>query len=168
MAFRVDLKTAENGDVDMATADKSKRHRAVKGRCTRKRADRPTPGISEHRMSHSLLRDRSGADQSVLGLEEHCESRRKIIRDSGGNADPEIDQVARAKFKRYASCDNGLGLHGSPVAYEIIDKWRGSHDVVWRDDADRDDVLRGDDHRPGRHCHDRIEITRGQRKGKVT
>jgi hypothetical protein len=63
-------------------------------------------------MRHALLGDRAGADQPVLGLEEHVEPRRHVVRDQSRNADAQIDQVARTKLKRHALRNDRLGVHG--------------------------------------------------------
>src|SRR6201999_2750103 len=112
MALRVDLPTAEHGDVDMAATDQGERHRAVEGGCARKRADRPAAGIGQQGMRHALLGHRSGADQAILRLEEYIESRRHVVRDQGGYANAEIDQISRAEFERYSPRYDGLSIHG--------------------------------------------------------
>ena len=94
MASRVDLQAAEHGDVDMAAADQAERHRAVEGAGARQRADRPAAGIGQQRMRHALLRNRPGADQSVLGLKEHVEAGGNVVGDQRRNADPQIDEIA--------------------------------------------------------------------------
>ena len=55
----------------------------------------------------------------------------------------------------------------SPVRNEIIDQRPRRYDVIRRDDADRHNVLRGDDDGIGSHGHHRIEIARGERVLKI-
>src|SRR5262245_39231187 len=55
----------------------------------------------------------------------------------------------------------------SPVCDEVIDQRRGGRDVVGRDDADRNDVVRRHDGGVRGHGHDRVEVARGQRVGEV-
>ena len=143
MAVGIDLQAAEHGDVDMAAADQPERHRAVEGRSTRQRADRLAAGVGQQRMRHALLGNRAGADQSVLGLEEHVHAFGHVIRDQRRNADAEIDEVAGPKLLRDAPRDDGLCIHGSPVRDEIVDQRSRCDDVIGRDHADRNDVFGG-------------------------
>src|SRR5258707_11128603 len=96
-------------------------------------------------MGHALLGNWSRADQSILRLEEYLEVEWNEVRDQGRNSDAEIDKVAGAKFARHASCNDRLSIHGSPVGDEIIDERRRRYDMVGRDDADRNNMLGGDD-----------------------
>src|SRR5262245_22719669 len=55
----------------------------------------------------------------------------------------------------------------SPVCDEVIDQRRRRNDVVGRDDADRNDVVRRHYGGVRGHGHDRVEVARGQRVGKI-
>src|ERR1700759_211910 len=96
----------------MAAADQGERHRAVEGRCTRKRADRSAAAIGQHGVRHALLGDLTCADQAVFRLEEYIESSWHKICDQGRNADAEIDEISGAEFARYAFRNDGLWVHG--------------------------------------------------------
>src|ERR1700756_3534825 len=50
----------------------------------------------------------------------------------------------------------------SPVRNEVVHEGCRRHDMVGRDDANGHDMLRCYDHGVGGHCHDRIEVARGQ------
>ncbi len=63
-------------------------------------------------MLQALFRDRPGADQSVLGLEENLQIGRNVVRNQRRNADAEIDEHSRAQFERDTAGDNGLCVHG--------------------------------------------------------
>ena len=167
MTAGIDLQAAKHGDVDMAAADQAERHRAVEGGRARQRTDRLAAGIGQQRMRHALFGDGTGADQPVLGLEEDVQPFGHVVRDQRRNADAEIDEIAGSKLLRHAPGDDGLCIHGSPVRDEVIDQGAGRHDMVGRDDADRNDVFGGDDDGVGRHRHHRIEIARRQGVGEV-
>jgi hypothetical protein len=59
-------------------------------------------------------------------------------------------------------------IHGSSVGYEIVDKWRGSDDLIRWDYADRNDVFSSDNHVVSGHRHHWIEVARGEHVSQVT
>jgi L-aminopeptidase/D-esterase-like protein len=71
VAALIDLQAAEDRDVKMAAADEAERHCAVERAGAGQRCHRTAAGVGQGRMSHAFFRRRSGADQAVLGLEEH-------------------------------------------------------------------------------------------------
>src|SRR5437588_12182502 len=118
-------------------------------------------------MSHTLLRYRSGTDQSVFRLKENLELRRNVVGNQRWNADPQIHEIAGMQFLRDAPGDDRLSIHGSPVRNEVVDEWCRGHDMVGCDDAHGHDVFRRYDHGVCRHGHDRVEIACGQHVGEV-
>jgi hypothetical protein len=83
----IDLQTTEYGDVDMAAADQTERHRTVESGGAGQRADRLATGIGQQRVGHPLLGYGTRANQSVLGLKENVQSWRHIVCDQRRNAD---------------------------------------------------------------------------------
>ena len=67
----IDLQAAEHREVEMAAADQAERHGAVERAGAGQRGDRPAARVGQRRMRHAFLGRRAGADQPVLGLEEH-------------------------------------------------------------------------------------------------
>ena len=61
----------------------------------------------------------------------------------------------------------GVRLRVIDHGIDCGDERRRRHDMVGRNDADRNNVLRGDNDGIGRHCHDGIEVARGKRVGKI-
>ena len=138
VSFGVDLKAAEDRYVDVTAPDQSERHRAVEDACARQGTDRPSAGIGKQGVGHALLRNGSGADQSVLRLKKYLEIGRNEVCDQRRNSDAEIDEVTCAKFACNPSRDDRLSIHGSPVGDEVVDERRGRYDMVGRNDADRE------------------------------
>jgi hypothetical protein len=108
MSMCVDLKTAKHGHIDMSAADQTKGHRAVEGKGARQRTDRASAGIRQQGMRHSLLWDRTGADQSVFRLKEHLQIRRNVVGDQRRNADAQVDEIAALEHLGEAPGDDGL------------------------------------------------------------
>jgi hypothetical protein len=98
----------------VAAADEPERHGAVERAGAGKRGHGPSAGVREPRLREALLRNRSGADEAVLGLEEDVDARRHVVRDQRRNADAEVDEHAVAKLAGDAFCDDGLRVHVMP------------------------------------------------------
>ena len=56
---------------------------------------------------------------------------------------------------------------GHPFDDEIIDQGAWCDDMVGRDDANRNDVFRGNDDSIGRHRHHGIKVARRQGVGEI-
>ena len=167
MSRDIDLQAAEYGHIDMPAADQAERHRAVEDGCAGQGTDRFSAGVGQQRMGQALFRDWPGADQSVLRLKEHLEAGGDIIRYQSGNAYAQIDEISGFEFLRHAPGDDDLGIHASLIRDQIIDKRRRRDDMVGRDDADWNDIVRGDDDGVGGHCHDWIKISRSERVRQI-
>src|SRR5579862_3759787 len=55
----------------------------------------------------------------------------------------------------------------SALGYEVVDKRGRRVDMIGRNQPHGNDVLGRHDHGVGGHCHDGIEVSRGQRVGEI-
>jgi hypothetical protein len=82
------------------------------------RGDRAAARVSQRGMRHAFLGRRAGADQPVLGLEEHMHSLRHEVCDQRRNSDAQIHQHARRKLPCDPTRDDDLGLHSILVSLQ--------------------------------------------------
>ncbi len=79
------------------------------------RGHRLAAGVGETRLREAVRRNRAGADEAVLRLEEDVHARRNVVGDQRRNADAEVHEHAVAKLAGDALGDDGLRIHGQAL-----------------------------------------------------
>jgi hypothetical protein len=121
-----------------------------------------------------IRRNRNGARRGRVSRRAENSGGRRSERDHGSRHGTGRERLDTGRTKmgdrrgRGRTRDYAERIHGSSVGYEIVDKWRGSDDLIRWDQADRNDVFSSDNHVVSGHRHHWIEVARGEHVSQVT
>ena len=107
----IHFQAAQHGDVKVASADQAKGETTVNAGRSRNGAHVAPAGIGQRRVFHAMSRNRSQANDSVLGLEVNLSSGSKIPGDGGWQTNSEVYQVAVFQLLSNALCNEDLTVH---------------------------------------------------------
>jgi hypothetical protein len=100
VAFLRDLHRAEHRDVDVPSADHRERAGGVEERGARQDGDRLLAGVDEVGVDLLLRRVRADAQHAVLAVQDDVHAVRHVVRDQGGQPDPQVDDGAVGQLAR--------------------------------------------------------------------
>jgi hypothetical protein len=111
VALFIDLQAAKHGEIQVASANEAKGHRAVKSARARESGDRPPARVGKGWVRQSLLRHGAGSNEAIFRLEEDIHAGRDEVGHERWDADAEIDKHAGMKLQGDAPRDQALWVH---------------------------------------------------------